>query len=509
MKEEEEAAPLSEEEGCKKEEVDLSALGIGGPPVKHAGHGAYRLLKNTTIGFVGGVGTLIAAPIIGARENGAKGFAQGLVNGVVGGIALPVIGVATGVKEFCEGVAATPAAVEASSAGKEWDEKESKWVYYSLEEEEKAILDQDPETLFERVQKKKKKKREVEVKNREYYDLLEVDPGASDAQIKKSYYKLALKLHPDKNPGDAEAAAKFQQVGQAYQILSNPDLRAQYDQQGRVDDVPFVDSSTFFAMVFGSEKFEDYVGQLKLSMYAQNEEVRAEELEFRQLQREVRCAVNLAKLLDDRAAAATYDALADDLSETPFGATLLGVIGYVYQLAGQKHLGRHKVLGVEGHLLSLKQKAHVLGTKFDTVRDFARVAIKSSQATSAEKRATNDDMKKVAEKKQNDAMLSFLEVMWRISVVDVEATLRAACHKVLYDHSVSPEARIDRAHALIRLGTAFLARKDTHAQTWQESLASQMGTPISSPDDDDDNNNNNNNNNKGDQQQPAPRSTDF
>lgn len=480
------------EEGEESEVADLSALGIGGPPVRHIGHGAFRLVKNSTIGLLGGLGTLVAAPILGARENGAAGFAQGLVTGVMGGVALPLIGVATGVKDLCEGAAATPAFVEATSAGKEWDESQGQWIFYKLDEEAK-ILDEDPSELFDEERRKLKATRDktekkCEVKNTELYDMLEVEPTASDGQIKKAYYKLALKLHPDKNPGDSEAARKFQSIGEAYQVLSNPTLRSQYDKQGQVEDVNFVDSSTFFAMVFGSEQFEDLVGQLKLSTYAQaDESAPSKELEFRQRQREVRCALHLAKLLDDDDFSDDKAAgLAESLSANPLGAALVGVCGYVYQLAGQKHLGRQKTLGLQGHVLSLKQKAHIAGTKLETVRDFAKVAVKSSQASSAEKRAGKDEtLKAVAEQRQSEAMMSFLEVMWRISVVDVESTLRSACHKVLYDHSVAFERRIDRARALIVLGTEFLKRKDAHPLTWQESLAEQMANAPRTPENED------------------------
>lgn len=432
----------SSERTMNDEEVDLSPLLGGTTPVKHAGEGAYRLVSKTALGVVGGVGTLIAAPIIGAKESGAKGFAAGLGAGLIGAVALPLLGVAQGVKELCEGVAATPAAIEASNQGKEWDE--GAWIYYTLDEDKK-ILDKNPDDLFEKHVETVTEERQV--KNLEYYDALGIEPTASEAQIKKAYYKLALKLHPDKNP---DAKGEFQKIGEAYQVLSNPSLRAKYDQEGHVENVTFVDSSTFFSMVFGSEQFEDLVGQLKLATLANIDGITAEEQAFRQKQREVKCAVFLASFLDDEG---DFEALAEELSATAFGATLLGVIGFVYELAGQKHIGRNKGSGVQGHLLSLKQKAHIFATKFDTARDFVKVAVAH---------------------RQDAAMLSFLEVMWRITVVDVEATLRAACHKILYDTGVTFDKRIERAHKLTKLGAIFISKKNRHQETWQEALASQM-----------------------------------
>lgn len=67
---------------------------------------------------------------------------------------------------------------------------------------------------------------------RDYYEVLGVEKNANDTDIKKAYRKLALKYHPDKNPGDKEAEEKFKEAAEAYDVLSNPDKRARYDQFG-------------------------------------------------------------------------------------------------------------------------------------------------------------------------------------------------------------------------------------------------------------------------------------
>ncbi|XP_044467638.1 chaperone protein dnaJ 6-like [Mangifera indica] len=68
------------------------------------------------------------------------------------------------------------------------------------------------------------------------YEVLGVERSASQQEIKKAYYKLALRLHPDKNPGDEEAKEKFQQLQKVISILGDEEKRALYDQTGCVDD---------------------------------------------------------------------------------------------------------------------------------------------------------------------------------------------------------------------------------------------------------------------------------
>ena len=66
----------------------------------------------------------------------------------------------------------------------------------------------------------------------DYYKILGIDKGASESEIKKAYRKSAIKYHPDKNPGDKDAEAKFKQAAEAYEVLGNSDKRAKYDQFG-------------------------------------------------------------------------------------------------------------------------------------------------------------------------------------------------------------------------------------------------------------------------------------
>ena len=67
---------------------------------------------------------------------------------------------------------------------------------------------------------------------RDFYEVLGVEKTASADEIKKAYRKAAMKYHPDRNPGDKEAEAKFKEAGEAYEVLSDDDKRSRYDQFG-------------------------------------------------------------------------------------------------------------------------------------------------------------------------------------------------------------------------------------------------------------------------------------
>ncbi len=106
---------------------------------------------------------------------------------------------------------------------------------------------------------------------RDYYEILEVPRDATADVIKKSYRKLAVKFHPDKNPGDHTAEEKFKELGEAYEALSDPDKREAYDRYGHEafsggggpPGGGFHNASDIFSQVFGGAfggGFEEFFG---------------------------------------------------------------------------------------------------------------------------------------------------------------------------------------------------------------------------------------------------------
>ena len=105
---------------------------------------------------------------------------------------------------------------------------------------------------------------------RDYYEVLGVSKDADEATIKKAYRKLAKKYHPDTNPGDKEAEAKFKEASEAYAVLSDSEKRRQYDQFGHAafengggggaSGFDFGDMGDIFGDIFGSDIFGSMFG---------------------------------------------------------------------------------------------------------------------------------------------------------------------------------------------------------------------------------------------------------
>jgi len=465
--------------------------------------------KAVLTGGAAGVLQLFAAPLEGALSGGAKGFVVGLAGGIAGAVAITGAGACIGAWQITRGVLHTPGAVVAASRGKDWDAESRRWVehvpYIMEEHAQQALAESEDEAAdgaatpdgggdgASRPDVCSKK-----VADTGFYDMLGVRPDATETEIKKSYYRLARKMHPDKNKDDPEANAKFQALGEAYQVLSDAELREQYDKGGEdaLHEQKFMDSGDLFLMIFGSDKFDDLVGELMLAsgmaegldydeMMTMNGGPRAE---AKQRRREAQCALNLAaklaplhagigvesmgeieQLSPEHAAhpdgpmplaefLAGEQELAQELAAQAFGATLLHHVGTVYTLQAEQFLSGW---GIGAARANIKARHH-------TAKNHVAAARAGLGAVKAAK-AMNMDMSEVqegseeaqrVEAKLAEGMPSLVNVMWRVTVVDVERTLKAVCEMVLQDESVAPEARRARAAGLLRLGRLYSIAAD-------------------------------------------------
>ncbi len=96
----------------------------------------------------------------------------------------------------------------------------------------------------------------------DYYELLEVERGADEAELKKAYRKLAMKYHPDRNPDDKESEAKFKEINEAYEVLSDPEKRRLYDQFGHAGVNQNGGAGGGFSGFDGFGGFEDIINEM-------------------------------------------------------------------------------------------------------------------------------------------------------------------------------------------------------------------------------------------------------
>jgi curved DNA-binding protein CbpA len=259
------------------------------------------------------------------------------------------------VSQIVRGVVNTPEALIAPRQGKWWNELEGKWVKTSIPDDYTAFVDgkpSDDSDLLGDAEAEVEASSQLstgEVVEMYYYEVLEVGPQAEPSAIKRRYYLLARQYHPDKvGTDDIEAAEKFKAIAEAYQVLSDPELRKKYDAEGRAGlsadktsvagDTPKIDPTILFAFLFGSDKFSSYIGRLSTAtsaMVGDSPKVSVETGRIIQHRRVTRLAVNLAEKLEKWVAEdydlckSLWETEAADLSTASYGSQLVHLIGKV------------------------------------------------------------------------------------------------------------------------------------------------------------------------------------
>ncbi|KAI3424846.1 hypothetical protein D9Q98_008232 [Chlorella vulgaris] len=313
------------------------------------------------------------------------------------------------------------------------------------------------------------------VKETAYYELLAVAPDASEAQIKKAYYVAARKCHPDKHPDDPNAKAKFQELSTAYQILSDPQKREVYDRLGAagVSDTPLMDPGALFGVLFGSDVFEDYVGQLQLATVVtiaaeggsggaaqpSQEELRSK-MAATQKEREAKLVVLLRERLALQGSLGRegfeqrMKEEAARLAKCQFGPEMLQTVGYIYSRAGAKELGKaFKTLGVGWVWEVLRGMGHGTKTNFGAVSGIVglQVASQDMQRQMQSGQLSPQQAQAMMEAKGNE----ILAALWKLNVADIEKTLEQVVDVVLQEPGLSPAAKEERAKALKKIGKVF------------------------------------------------------
>ncbi|AQZ14697.1 CAJ1 (YER048C) [Zygosaccharomyces parabailii] len=361
------------------------------------------------------------------------------------------------------------------------------------------------------------------VKETEYYDRLGISPTATPTEIKKAYRRKAMETHPDKHPDDPDAEAKFQAVGEAYQVLSDENLRARYDQFGKDDAVPqqgFEDATEYFTAIFGGDGFKDWIGEFsifkdlneagdivddqqpssptgdkgeagatnhstEMSTTGGNEAAKTDErhkkltkqqreklLEMEKKRREemAQQVQELAKKLNNRLD--SYVLAVKDNRLDEFAAKLdqeieeLKLESFGMQLL---HI-LAKVYHTKANNFIMSKRTHGFSKIFTGVRDNAR-SVKSAYnllSTGLEAQKTMEQMNEVNpdeldqyERATFESMMASkaLGVMWAMSKFELERKLKDVCNKVLHDSSEPTKLRLLKAKGMLFMADKFSKAK--------------------------------------------------
>lgn len=414
-------------------------------------------------------------------------------------------GALSGVVQVGKGVVAVPQQVLAPMRGKWWNEQEGRWVLTDMVKDAQSLQDvpADDSDILGKIKADLDQQTtaatindETTVADKILYDALEISPDADQSTIKRKYYLLARKYHPDKNPNDKEAAEKFKTISEAYSVLSDPAMRQKYNKLGR--DVlkndpneltPMVEPKVLFAFLFGSDKFQHVFGRLATATstsIGDSEEISTVDARKLQKRRVTRLAIKLIERItpwvkerqsaaaeasssstnnpEDSPIAQAWKKEGEDLCTASFGYPLVHAVGEAYYLVATMYAGSLE----SGHLPSISKWVQGKKAKLDKQRvalqnrrkqftvGLKMVEMESKLQQQLEEAKTDEERQKVMEDAEAAATEMIVRALWTTTVVDITSTLYETCQMVFNDQSVDKNERKYRAKAVALLGKLWM-----------------------------------------------------
>ncbi|GET91042.1 hypothetical protein, conserved [Leishmania tarentolae] len=447
---------------------------------KHALEGLSDGLRNAATGVGLGLAGVVAGTYGGAKEGGLGGMAKGLGAGVAGLVGLTGYGAYTGVRQIVRGVNNTRSAVSEVSKGEAyWDSNAQAWVRVNLARDFETLPPTDEDLLGEArkayekakkdgtlpatppamVPKDSAKGREASASNTaadtgtaslpqgahtgetkpdatesvNYYAFLCVEPTATSSEIRKAYTRKALEMHPDKNPNDPNATIKFQELNKIYNVLSHENTRAMYDRYGTVDpmNAPEMTGNPIKELL-GAPFLEALVGPLRFFLEFEGGVLFTAEMQrVLHARRRLRVAKNLILWLDHGISGfeAAQLALRDAVS------TALGPV-FVSYVAEEYHLASRQQLHGSNWKREMDSWYSSWATSASSLWHWTTMGARTARRAFVDKNLGEEDI---------------LRMLAVANERDVRQIVLQACALVLFDMSVTPEQRQQRAISLEKL----------------------------------------------------------
>lgn len=469
--------------------------------------------KTTARSLAAGLSAFVSGPLEGYQTGSPIGLLQSVGTGTTNAVLLPCAGLLIGTAQCVRGFANTPEAVAQAFSGKIWCDSKRCWVHpdYDLKAEVAKLestvwkrhrdrenleggaganvtgVSEDAGTFFDFDHPARSR--------RAFYDLLQVAPTANMTEIRRAYYRECRRCHPDKaGSNDPSAVEKFQRLSEAYEVLRRPELRRVYDLGGseavhRMSTS--LDIGVLYSTVLSNTQWKPFLGRLALSrilstehgfdrpqdpaqalvsIWCAGEDVAEDET---QVEREVHCAKELAELLQLVASGQlesfhrdSQDLAARLASTAPFGPAMLAAVAAVYENEATAFLGALRWLDPQREIACVNSRGRLLKLQSQALHSgvWAVFALRSLFEEDSAVPENNGKKHKTAattlclDRSAVQVNLPALaSALWRVTVLDVEGTLRRVCRRVLRDSSCPLEVRIGRASGLRTLAAAFNA----------------------------------------------------
>lgn len=307
--------------------------------------------------------------------------------------------------------------------------------------------------------------RDVRPKSSEctYYEMLGVSPDSTDEEIRKAYRIKARIYHPDRNLNDPEADKMFQDLFEAYSVLSDPRKRTIYDKKMKWegDNVDFV---SFYRSIFGGEAFVDVVGDMSIGVmmeFMESEEYKGlpESEKGRALMEHVnaqqkirieklvyRLQVKLEPYISGETSGVVLINDTKEKGDVPGGAHLLALIASVYKSEAAK---KGKLIESITSYISEKKRY------FFQVYDLVKLMVKIDNINKLENESENPT--------HNEEMDSLrLYTIWKMGKLEIESVNRKACKIFLNDKSVDSKILKKRRNGILKIAQLYQQRAESY-----------------------------------------------